>query len=110
MLKPNVAANLIRRSMSGAAGGGHGHKTNPELWRKIFLFGCVPTIVLCTVNTVLQEIEHHKHHEQPPFVPYEYLYIRRGKLPWGDGVKSLFHNPVTNALPDGYEKLPEDHH
>nr|CAI5865651.1 unnamed protein product [Callosobruchus analis] len=29
--------------------------------------------------------------------------MRSKRFPWGDGQKSLFHNPKVNALPDGYE-------
>ena len=44
------------------------------------------------------------------------LYLRRfnnrlmlsyQRFPWGDGQKSLFHNPHVNALPDGYEDTDE---
>lgn len=29
------------------------------------------------------------------------------RFPWGDGVKSFFHNDELNALPDGYAEHEE---
>ncbi|KAI4455963.1 cytochrome c oxidase polypeptide via [Holotrichia oblita] len=51
-----------------------------------------------------------KHHiyDQEPFVKWEYLRIRTKRFPWGDGDKSLFHNPHTNPLPDGYEVIEDE--
>lgn len=34
---------------------------------------------------------------------YECLFLTLQRFPWGDGTKTLFHNPHLNALPDGYE-------
>lgn len=92
---------LLRRAFAAQAGAEHGAH-NPDLWKKVTMFVCVPCIAMAMVNTYLSEVEHHKH-PRPPFQPYEYLYIRKKRFPWGDGNRSLFHNPQRNALPDGYE-------
>lgn len=85
-----------------------GHEPNPDLWRRIFYFGCCPAIVLAMINTYLEEKEHWEHYKRPEFKPYEYLRIRTKKYPWGDGNHGLFHNPLVNPLPDGWEPLPPD--
>ena len=36
-----------------------------------------------------------------------FVSIKFQRFPWGDGQKSLFHNPHVNALPDGYEHSEE---
>ena len=79
------------------------HKPNPEKWRKLFYFLCVPAIIGSMLNTLLTEVEHKKHYKRPEFRPFEYMRIRKKKWPWGDGNHSLFHNPYINALPTGYE-------
>lgn len=80
------------------------HKPNPEFWKKVFLYVACPAIALAGLNTYFLEMEHYEHYHRPEFVPYEYLRIRNRRLPWGDGNHSLFHNPKTNPLPDGWEE------
>uniref|UniRef100_A0A1B0GMM6 Cytochrome c oxidase subunit n=1 Tax=Phlebotomus papatasi TaxID=29031 RepID=A0A1B0GMM6_PHLPP len=82
---------------------GKGSKEAAELpkhiiWRRIFFFGCVPMVGLTFVNCLLNY-----EHVRPEFIPYEHMRLRSKKYPWGDGVKTFFHNKRLNALPNGYE-------
>jgi len=80
------------------------HHTNPKLWERIFYFICLPALVITSINVYLMEQEHKKHPHRPDYIPYEYMYVRRRKFPWGDGNHSLFHNPKHNPVPGiGYE-------
>ncbi|KAF2894561.1 hypothetical protein ILUMI_11609 [Ignelater luminosus] len=74
-----------------------GYKT----WRNLALFVAFPSICLCALNCVLG---HEERDEPEEFVKYDYRCIRTKRFPWKDGNHSLFHNPVVNALPDGYEE------
>lgn len=71
-------------------------------WRRITFFVGLPAVGLGALNAYLYELEHHKHPRQP-FIPYDHLNIDTSPWPWGDGEHSLFHNPVLNPLPTGYE-------
>jgi cytochrome c oxidase subunit 6a len=84
---------------AGAHGGGYG------VWKKVFFLGAIPAVIIANINAfVVADAP-----EPPPHVPYEYLYIRSKKFPWGDGNHSLFHNSHMNALPEGYEHGDEGH-
>ncbi|KAK6637848.1 hypothetical protein RUM44_008270 [Polyplax serrata] len=69
-----------------------------KIWRTLFFVVCIPAMAIAQINCSLQEEP-----PRPEFKKYPYLRIRNKKFPWGDGNKTLFHNPHVNALPDGYE-------
>lgn len=72
-----------------------------QIYRSLTLFVCLPIIVILTLKNVWKSFREEE--ERPEFIPYPYLRIRTKPFPWGDGNKSLFHNPHKNALPEGYE-------
>ncbi|XP_045772577.1 cytochrome c oxidase subunit 6A, mitochondrial-like [Maniola jurtina] len=88
------------RLVSHAATAG-GHGGGWKLWKRLSFLVAGPAIGLGMLNAYLAHQE--QPHERPEFKPYEYLRIRTKRFPWGDGQKSLFHNPHVNALPSGYE-------
>ncbi|KAL2731095.1 hypothetical protein V1478_005508 [Vespula squamosa] len=70
-----------------------------RLWRNLYIFVGLPATLLGALNCYLNKDGHPK----SEFIPYEHLRIRTRRFPWGDGQRSLFHNPHVNALPTGYE-------
>ncbi|XP_050078828.1 cytochrome c oxidase subunit 6A1, mitochondrial-like [Anopheles maculipalpis] len=96
---------LKRKCTTGpSAVSGHAEPGAYKTWKKLTFLVALPGIGLCALNTFLAHRAEHEHRTRPKFVPYEYLCIRTKRFPWGDGVKTLFHNPELNALPTGYEK------
>merc|ERR1712136_545067 len=73
--------------------------------KKLSFFVAFPGVALCMLNVYLGAMQEEVH--QVPFVPYEHMRLRSKRFPWGEGQKSLFHNPHVNALPDGYEHSEE---
>ena len=76
-------------------------------WKLISLFVAIPGIGVVTYSSLKKEQAHLQHleeHGHPEFIPYAHLRIRSKPFPWGDGNHSLFHNPHTNPLPEGYEE------
>merc|ERR1711997_569575 len=71
-----------------------------RMWKLATYLFCVPVVIAATYINLGPNAEHG---HRPAFVPYEYLRVRTKGFPWGDGNHSLFHNPVTNAVKDGYE-------
>jgi len=79
----------------------NGKVTGSLLWKRVTFLVATPIVALCMIN-VYQSIDVDKEPRQP-FVKYEYMRRRNKRFPWGNGERSLFHNPNANALSEGYE-------
>ncbi|XP_062264782.1 cytochrome c oxidase subunit 6A, mitochondrial [Platichthys flesus] len=92
-------AMVARRTLAAASHSSHEGKA--KTWKIMSFVLAIPGVAVCWLNAYMKGQAHS--HEQAEFVPYTHLRIRTKKFPWGDGNHSLFHNPHTNALPDGFE-------
>ncbi|CAG9834300.1 unnamed protein product [Diabrotica balteata] len=111
--KLQFSPKLLGRRLSNVCHtGGQGipppsHVGGYKIYKTLFLLVGLPLISLGTAYAVYQK-QHKDECDRPPFVKYEYLRKRDKRFPWGDGDKTLFHNPRTNPLADGYEDELED--
>ena len=103
-----ISQALLRRSSVAqrqlSAASAHGEQT-AKTWKTLSFLVALPGVAVCQLNMYLRREEHHSHYEQPEFIAYPYRCIRTKPFPWGDGTRTLFHNPQVNPLPDGYEEL-----
>ncbi|XP_020795025.1 cytochrome c oxidase subunit 6A, mitochondrial-like [Boleophthalmus pectinirostris] len=90
-------ALAARRLMTAAAASAE-HEGGARTWKILSFVVAFPGVIVCMVNAYLKAHEH-----ENEFVRYSHLRIRTKRFPWGDGNHSLFHNPHTNPLPDGFE-------
>nr|XP_046270970.1 cytochrome c oxidase subunit 6A, mitochondrial [Scatophagus argus] len=84
-----------------AAASHSGHEGGAKTWKMLTFVVALPSVAVGMVNAYMKMQANP--HEPPEFVPYSHLRMRTKKFPWGDGNHTLFHNPHTNPLPDGYE-------
>ncbi|XP_050504798.1 cytochrome c oxidase subunit 6A1, mitochondrial-like [Diabrotica virgifera virgifera] len=105
--------NLLAKRLSNVCHtGGQGipppsHIGGYKLYKRLFFLLGLPIIGLVTAFNVYQKKQQDEC-DRPPFVKYEYLRKRDKRFPWGDGDKTLFHNPMKNPLADGYEDELEE--
>lgn len=99
---PEVCGNIPDEPMPMVT---HHKPGGYKIYKYLTLFVCIPLIALMAANVFVISAEHP---HRPKFVPYDYLRKRDKRYPWGDGSRTLFHNPHLNPLKDGYEYEEED--
>ncbi|KAM9391406.1 cytochrome c oxidase subunit 6A2, mitochondrial [Pholidichthys leucotaenia] len=92
------ATVVARRVLSAASQSSH---DGARTWKILSFVVALPGVAICMANAHLKGQQ--RDHGQGEFIPYQHLRIRTKKFPWGDGNHTMFHNPHTNPLPDGYE-------
>jgi len=77
-------------------------KSTMTTWKRISLFVALPVVSYLTWKNVIA-VE--SHHEEREYFPWPHLRIRNKPFPWGDGDRTLFHNPLTNPVPGSGEEV-----
>lgn len=72
----------------------HHGKDTWKIYRNLTFFVMFPLIIVQAIHVFGHEPE-----DPGPCRDYEYMRIRTKKYPWGDGVKTFFHNEHINKLP-----------
>ncbi|CAK9812492.1 Cytochrome c oxidase subunit 6A2, mitochondrial [Anthophora quadrimaculata] len=63
----------------------------------------IPVLIFMSIRTYSRELEKRKKPRQE-YRRFSYLGRINKPFPWGDGRRTLFHNPVKNPIaPHGYE-------
>jgi len=94
--------NLFKTANRFMSGSAAQHAGGMDLWRKLSLFGALPS---CAILMVYVYLEHTAHHEAAPeYIQYDHLRKRDKRFPWGDGTRSLFHNSHVQWHPDEQEQ------
>ncbi|CAD7090940.1 unnamed protein product [Hermetia illucens] len=100
-IRRNLQTSVARGAQGPSAVAGD-HSGGYKVWKRLSFLVALPAVGLCMLNAYLKHQEEHGH-PRAEFKPYDHLRIRNKRFPWGEGNKSLFHNPHTNPLPSGYE-------
>ncbi|KAL4223204.1 Cytochrome c oxidase subunit 6A1 [Mactra antiquata] len=97
-------AQVLRRNMSGSM---QEEERSCKTWMYTTALVAIPGVALCVVNAFFTDPEDHS---PPEFIQYEHLRVRRKAFPWGNGDRSMLHNPQTNATSEGFEEEYVAHH
>lgn len=77
------------------------------IYKKLFYYVLTPIIggMMCWIYFFPSEFDRSW---MGRYTPYEHMYRHTKNWPWGNGKKSLFHNPKFNAVHgEGYEDDPK---
>merc|ERR1711976_712460 len=107
-------SRLLVRQFSAAAEGPSAkageHGGGLKLWKVLSLTVALPGIALSWYAGFKKEHEFKLSWHQPEMKEYAHLQIRQKPFFYGDGKRTIFHNPQTNVVPgEGYDEEYKAH-